>query len=189
MMSRNLTPGPLNSTVLARAAAGVASVALAVTLTSCSFSFGELEPVGEGATPPVDTVEQTEEEATTDEEPVDDGAAEPVDSGETDGEFPVDPAEALTWADDTYWLSGTGDAFYRLDWTPSSGTTIELTHSGSSNFIIVCYGEDGTRYASIVNEIGVYEGSTALADVPLLDGPEAVEYIHIQADGAWTLTR
>jgi hypothetical protein len=184
MTSRNLTPNPLSGTVLTRATAGVASLALAMALTSCSFSFGELEPVGGDATPPADTTEQVAEDTTDDA-----GAVDPVDTENSDSEFPMDPAEALTWAGDTYWLSGTGTAFYRLDWSLSSSTTLQLTHSGSSNFIIETYGADGNRYASLVNEIGAYEGPSVIADLPMVDGPEAVSYVYIRADGAWTIAR
>ncbi|WP_233571149.1 hypothetical protein [Nocardiopsis sp. Huas11] len=172
---------------------GTASLALAAALSSCScsFSVGELEPVGEDATPPTDsapaeetgTAEQDTEDGTTEE-----AAEEPADTGSEEG-LPMPASEALTWDSDTYWLSGTGEALYRLDWTPSADMTLELTHSGSSNFIIVTYGADETRHASIVNEIGAYEGSVTLGDLPLLDGPEAVEYFHIQADGPWTIGR
>ncbi|WP_156365826.1 hypothetical protein [Nocardiopsis sp. NRRL B-16309] len=182
----------MSGTVLARATAGVASLVLAATLTSCSFSLGELEPVGGETSAPAeeapaeetDTAEQDTETGTTE-----DAAEEPADTADSQNVLPMPASEALTWGSDNYWLSGTGDALYRLDWTPSSDMTLELTHSGSSNFIIVTYGADETRYASIVNEIGAYEGSVTLGDLPLLDGAEAVDYLHIQADGPWTIGR
>ncbi|GAA1072567.1 hypothetical protein [Nocardiopsis metallicus] len=190
-MNLDLNPGSPRCTLLARAAAGTASLTLAVALTSCSFQIGDLQPVGEDTSAPVDSAEEPVTDA--DEQPEEDGAAgDEAEEAAVDGtqdELPMDPAEAVTWAGDNYWLSGSGDAFYRLDWTLADSTTLQLTHSGSSNFIIVTYGADGTRYASMVNEIGDYEGSTTMSDLPLLDGPEAVEFIHIQADGAWTIGR
>lgn len=190
-MNRSTTfPSPAGP-VLARTAAAIASLTLATALTSCSFSVGELEPVnGEepSATPTMaaepDAAEQGEESPV--EDAPDTGDAGDADTG--DG-LPMDASQAQAWAEDNYWLSGTGEAFYRLDWTLANSTTLQLTHSGSSNFIIVTYGADGTRYASMVNEIGAYEGGVTMSDLPLLDGPEAVEYIHIQADGAWTIGR
>ncbi|WP_304454661.1 hypothetical protein [Nocardiopsis sp. YSL2] len=191
-MSSHLTLAPLSGTVLARATAGTASLVLAATLTSCSFSLGELEPVGEDAVAPAestpsaepDTAEQDGEGAATE-----DVIAEHSETEDAQNVLPMDASEALTWDSETYWLSGTGEALYRLDWTPSSDMTLDLTHSGSSNFIIVTYGADETRYASLVNEIGAYEGSVTLGDLPLLDGAEAVDYLHIKADGAWTIAR
>ncbi|MFE3456611.1 hypothetical protein ACFXKD_03630 [Nocardiopsis aegyptia] len=191
-MSSNPTLIPLSGTVLARATAGIASLVLATTLTSCSFSLGELEPVGEESAAPADS--DTAAETDTAEQDGEGTATEDVIEEHSETEdaqnvLPMAASEALTWDSETYWLSGTGEALYRLDWTPTSDMTMELTHSGSSNFIIVCYGADETRYASIVNEIGAYEGSVTLSDVPLLDGAEAVSYLHIQADGPWTIGR
>ena len=187
-MNRSTTDSPLSTgTVITRAAAVIGSLTLAAALTSCSFSFGELQPVGEeeSSAAPVEEPDPAEQ---AEESPAEDAPA-PDTAPDSGGGFPVDPAQAQVWAEDVFWLSGSGEAFYRLDWTPSSSTVMELTHSGSSNFIIVTYGTNGERYASIVNEIGAYEGSSALADLPLLDGPEAVDYLHIQADGPWTLAR
>ncbi|GAB2506177.1 hypothetical protein [Nocardiopsis aegyptia] len=191
-MSSNLIPFPLSGTVLARSTAGIASLVLATTLTSCSFALGELEPVGEESAAPAESTPSAEPD--TAEQDGESTAAEDVIEEHSEAEdaqnvLPMAASEALTWDSETYWLSGTGEALYRLDWTPSSDMTLDLTHSGSSNFIIVTYGADETRYASLVNEIGAYEGSVTLGDLPLLDGAEAVDYLHIQADGAWTIAR
>jgi hypothetical protein len=101
----------------------------------------------------------------------------------------VDPAEALAWDSETYWLSGSGDALYQLDWTASPGTALQLTHSGSANFIVVPYDADGARIGGIANEIGVFEGESVLDDAAILGGAGEIEFVHIQADGDWTITR
>jgi hypothetical protein len=191
-MNLDLNPGSPHGTLLARAAAGAAALTLAAALTSCSFQIGELEAIGEDSSEPVDSAEEPETD--TDGQAEEDGTAEDdseeaAAGGGTQDELPMDPSEAVTWAGDNYWLSGSGEAFYRLDWTLTDSTTLNLTHSGSSNFIITTYGADGKRYASMVNEIGVYEGSTTMSDLPMVDGPEAVEFIHINADGSWTIGR
>jgi hypothetical protein len=180
-------PRPLRGTVLGRTCAGLASAALAVTLTSCSFQLGELEPVSEDASAPADAA--ASEETETAEQPEGSPAEETADTGETGAELPVDPAEALVWDSETYWLSGSGDALYQLDWTASSGATLQLTHSGSANFIVVPYDADGARIGGIANEIGVFEGESVLDDAAILGGAGEIEFVHIQADGDWTITR
>ncbi|MFI6576818.1 hypothetical protein ACIBFB_13530 [Nocardiopsis sp. NPDC050513] len=186
-MKRDLIPHPLSGTVLARATAGIASAALAVTLTSCAFSFGELEPVGEER--PTSASPAAAEETAAAEQPAEGGAEEVPAAEGVWNELPVDPSGALAWDDETYWLSGSGDALYRLDWTPTATTTLELTHSGSANFIVVPYDADGARLGSLANEIGAYEGNSVLEEAAILGSAAEVEFIHIQADGAWTIGR
>ncbi len=188
-MNRHPIPRSLSGTVLARATAGIASVAFAMALTSCSFSAGELEPVGGGEPAPAGSAEP---EATDTAEQVEGGEDATEEAPETegaDGGLPVDPSEAVAWDEETFWLSGTGDALYRIDWTPSAGSALQLTHSGSSNFIVTPYGADGTRLGNITNEIGVYEGESMLDEAAILGGVAEIEFVHIEADGDWTITR
>ncbi|MDA2803634.1 hypothetical protein [Nocardiopsis suaedae] len=197
-MFRIPTLHPPAGAVLARAAAVVASVSLAAGLSGCSFSIGDPQPVGEEQEGSADEegydIDEGDGEASADDADAQDADAQ--DGGETgtdvenpnDG-LPVDASQATTWASDSYWLQGTGEGLYRLEWTPTDDTTVELTHSGSKNFIIETYGEDGDRYASLVNEIGVYEGSSRFGDLPMVDGSEAVVYLYVRADGAWTIGR
>lgn len=118
---------------------GVAHLVLAAALTSCSFSAGELNPLGGAAAPPDAPAPADTDTAGQDGADQDgagqDGAGEPADTGGAGGGLPVDPSEAVAWNGDTYWLSGTGDALYRLDWTASAATTLQLTHAGDANFI------------------------------------------------------
>ncbi|MCY9786032.1 hypothetical protein KIK06_19255 [Nocardiopsis sp. EMB25] len=188
-MIRGLVPHPQSGAVLPRAAAGVASIALAAALTSCSFNIGELEPVGEDATPPAETEETGSEEQSGQTGAAEDGVGEGTNTGAAGEELPVDPAEAVAWDEETFWLSGSGDALYRIDWTPSASTALEFTHTGGANFIVVPYDADGIRFGSLVNEIGAYEGDTVLGDAVLLGDAGGIEFIHIQADGAWTMGR
>ncbi|PDP87280.1 hypothetical protein CQJ94_12345 [Glycomyces fuscus] len=188
-MNRDLIPRALNGTVLTRATAGVASVALAAALTSCSFSVGELEPVGEGEPAPAASAEPEATDSAGQAAGGGDGGEEAADTGDAGGELPVDPSEAVAWDEETFWLSGSGDALYRLDWTPSADSALQLTHSGSSNFIVAPYDADGTRLGSIVNEIGAYEGESLLEEAAILGGAAEIAFVHVQADGAWTLTR
>ncbi|RKS08240.1 hypothetical protein DFP74_3936 [Nocardiopsis sp. Huas11] len=187
MFKYDLSPRTLSGSLRARTAAGIASLTLVAALTSCSFQIGELEPINEDASAPTDAAEETDTTEQAEEEQAEDTAeTEPID--DTAG-LPVDPSEALAWDTETFWLSGTGDALYQIDWTAADTTTLQLTHSGSANFIVVPYDADGARLGSIANEIGVYEGSIELGEASILEGAEAIEYIHVQADGEWTLTR
>ncbi|WP_017624770.1 hypothetical protein [Nocardiopsis chromatogenes] len=196
-MTRFPTLHPPAGTALARAATVIASVSLAVGLTGCSFSIGDPQPVGEeqegSAAEEGYDIDEGDGDASADDADAQDAAADDADEA-VDGEnpldgLPVDASQAKTWASDSYWLQGTGEGLYRLEWTPTDDTTVELTHSGSKNFIIESYGEDGERYASLVNEIGVYEGSSRFGDLPMVDGSEAVAYLYVRADGAWTIGR
>jgi len=58
----------------------------------------------------------------------------------------------------------------------------EMTHSGSSNFIVTLLDDNGNTVDLLVNEIGTFDGSKAVSirntGMYLLD---------IQADGAWTI--
>ncbi|SEL06904.1 hypothetical protein [Nonomuraea pusilla] len=60
----------------------------------------------------------------------------------------------------------------------------ELTHSGSSNFIVSPVDPGGAEQASIVNEIGRYKGTVLVNEE---DG-KVLRAFKIQADGPWTLT-
>lgn len=86
------------------------------------------------------------------------------------------PSSARRWIG-TH-ASGRSDDVLALE-TPSSGlVTMKLTHTGSANFIVDAYTQDGRQ--NLVNEIGHYKG-----EVPLPDG---TFLITIHADGRWTLT-
>lgn len=71
--------------------------------------------------------------------------------------------------------SGAGDAVLR--YTRSGGAVARFTHDGESNFIVWAYRDDG-RSDLLVNEIGSYDGSTAIR------GPA---WLEVRADGNWTI--
>ncbi len=60
---------------------------------------------------------------------------------------------------------------------------IELAHNGKRNFIVSMYTLDGDLVDSLVNEIGAFEGSTAVG----IDNT-SVYALDILADGEWTIS-
>jgi len=75
--------------------------------------------------------------------------------------------------------SGTGSAVLVVDPSAVRGlTTVAITHSGESNFVVWAYGERNADL--LVNEIGSYSGRTIL--------PTWAIALEIEADGAWTIT-
>lgn len=84
---------------------------------------------------------------------------------------PVSQARAVTAA-----LDGNGDDFVRfLGPTP---TTMQSTHDGSSNFIVVALEPSGAFAEGVINEIGPYVGTDLI--------PRGTKYLDIQADGSWS---
>lgn len=191
-MNRVLVLRPLTGNVLVRAAAGLAAVTFATAVTSCSFSVGDLRPVGQEESAPTDAAEAGETEtAEADEQPAEEEGEteEAADAGAGAG-MPVDPADAVVWDDATYWLSGSGDALYQLEWTPQANAALELTHTGTANFIVVPYDAEGTRMGSIANDIGAVESEFVLEEEEAIFGDAGeIEFIHVQADGDWTISR
>lgn len=59
-----------------------------------------------------------------------------------------------------------------------------LTHAGSSNFIVHPVDPGGAEQASIVDEIGSYQGTVIVNE----DVGKVLRGFKIKADGAWTLT-
>lgn len=96
---------------------------------------------------------------------------EPVDEPE-----PVKPAPIN--------LSGTGQTATEKFTLQSGLAVFKMTHSGSSNFIVVLLDSAGNEVDySLVNEIGAFNGSKAVQI------PDSGEYLlDIQAGGAWTVT-
>ncbi|MEW9532337.1 hypothetical protein [Microbispora sp. NPDC049125] len=76
-------------------------------------------------------------------------------------------------------VDGRSDDVVRLDPRSSGLTTVNARHSGSSNFIVDAYTENGEE--NLVNEIGSWHG-----EVPLPDGTILVT---IKADGVWSLKK
>jgi len=58
-----------------------------------------------------------------------------------------------------------------------------MTHNGSSNFIIELLNSEGSVEDYLVNEIGIFEGSTAV-NIP----ETGVYLLNINADGGWEVS-
>lgn len=93
-------------------------------------------------------------------------------------EITLEPLSAATpWETDEDEFTGSGDDVVQLAWTPEGLTTLSMTHDGSSNFAI--WGYTSTSRDLLANEIGAYDGQTALTAGTLL--------LAVSADGGWTL--
>lgn len=67
---------------------------------------------------------------------------------------------------------------------PQDGLAVaRMDHQGESNFIVYLLGESGEEIGpSMVNEIGVFEGSSAFAST------SGTYLLNVDADGPWTIT-
>lgn len=91
----------------------------------------------------------------------------------------VKPIEQARAWNPTTVLKGTGDDVLRVS-PPSAGlVTLQLTHSGRSNFAVQSYSLDGDSDL-LVNEIGKFKGEVLL--------PDQTALLTVEADGAWTGT-
>ena len=80
-------------------------------------------------------------------------------------------------------FTGTGPKASSLFWLDKTLTTFEMSHDGSSNFAIWLLDSDGENVDLLVNEIGSFDGSTAIGL------PAAGVYVlDIYADGDWTIS-
>jgi hypothetical protein len=75
-------------------------------------------------------------------------------------------------------LLGKGDDVVQIAPSSAGLVTLNITHNGSSNFVVTGYGPNGADL--MVNEIGKYSGQVPLADGSFL--------LTVGADGAWTVT-
>lgn len=75
-------------------------------------------------------------------------------------------------------LSGNGDDVVVVTPATSGLVTLDLTHSGASNFAVFGYGESGGSL--LVNEIGDYSGQVLV--------PNGTVVLEVTADGAWSGT-
>ena len=99
---------------------------------------------------------------------------------EADGAWTIDLAhlsESPRWdGKDPY--EATGDSIVIVDGVAEGLTPVTLTHDGESNFAIWAWGESYPDL--IVNDIGVYAGTTLLPDGSLV--------LQVNADGNWTIS-
>ncbi len=87
--------------------------------------------------------------------------------------------KAPNWKGKSY--SGFGDQVIELKKALSSNTLLNLSHTGSSNFIVWTYDNNGKKLELKINKIGAYSGQKFLGS--------RVKYISIQSDGDWTIRR
>ena len=98
---------------------------------------------------------------------------------EADGDWSIDLVhlgEAPRWDGETTY-EATGDSIVIVDGVADGLTPVTLTHQGESNFAIWAWGESHPNL--IVNDIGVYDGTTLLPDGSLV--------LQVDADGTWTI--
>lgn len=98
---------------------------------------------------------------------------------EADGDWSIDLvhlSEAPRWDGETTY-EATGDSIVIVDGVADGLTPVTLTHQGESNFAIWAWGESYPDL--IVNDIGVYDGTTLLPDGSLV--------LQVEADGTWTI--
>lgn len=99
---------------------------------------------------------------------------------EADGAWTLDLvhlSEAPRWDGEAPY-EATGDSIVIVDGVAEGLTPVTLTHDGESNFAIWAWGESYPDL--IVNDIGVYEGTTLLPDGSLV--------LQVTADGNWTIS-
>ena len=81
-------------------------------------------------------------------------------------------------------VEGSGDDVVAFSVPGNDPSVLELTHSGTSNFVATSYTADNERIDLLVNVIGSYSGRVP---INFLVG-EDIAFIEISADGGWTLT-
>ncbi len=82
--------------------------------------------------------------------------------------------------DDTTSFSGTGDGVTGI--TSHSGGNWHITNSGSSNFVVIQYGESLGYMELLVNEIGNYDGT-----VKVESGDNI--FFKVTSEGSWTIKK
>src|SRR5699024_10073928 len=70
---------------------------------------------------------------------------------------------------------GGGDAVLKI--ADLNATTVNVRHSGSSNFQVSAWSEEHRKY--LINELGMFDSRLALPEAPL--------FLEIVADGSWRL--
>jgi hypothetical protein len=70
-----------------------------------------------------------------------------------------------------------------------SVAVFDMTHTGTSNFAVTLYADDGTYVDGLANEIGSYSGEKSVTvDGKLLDASPGIHWLNVEADGDWTIT-
>ena len=79
-------------------------------------------------------------------------------------------------------VTGRGDDVVTID-KPDIPAIVEITHQGSSNFVVTNFDHSGERIELLVNEIGAYSGTRPIDFAQ----SEWTNRLEIQADGSWTV--
>lgn len=82
-------------------------------------------------------------------------------------------------------FEGSGDKIISLDSPLTEPRILEISNSGSSNFVVKSYDEYGNYIDLLVNEIGKYQGKLL---VGVLAREEPVSRFEITSSGNWMLT-
>jgi hypothetical protein len=65
---------------------------------------------------------------------------------------------------------------------------VNMTHTGSSNFAVVLWADNGDYVDLLANEIGVYSGEKAVTvNGGLFNPSPGIHWLDIDADGSWTI--
>jgi hypothetical protein len=85
-------------------------------------------------------------------------------------------------------LTGSGpDVLVPIDLT-SGVAVFNMTHSGTSNFIVTLYADDGDYVDNLANEIGAYSGETSVTvNGGLFNASPGIHWVTVDADGDWTI--
>lgn len=80
-------------------------------------------------------------------------------------------------------VSGSGDDVIEFAIPNGDPGLLDITHDGSSNFVVDSFTADNEDVGLLVNEIGPYTGTRPINFIG-----DPVGLLEIQADGAWTIT-
>ncbi|MEI9907797.1 MAG: hypothetical protein WDO06_07790 [Actinomycetota bacterium] len=75
-------------------------------------------------------------------------------------------------------IAGHGSQVIKFAKPISGFKKILITHNGESNFYVRPMNSRGVATYSLINEIGIYKGTTIL--------PAGTQYLAFEADGDWT---
>ena len=84
-------------------------------------------------------------------------------------------------------VSGTGNDVIDFQIPGDAPAVLDLTHDGTSNFIVWSLDNSFAKIDLLVNEIGNYQGRR-MVHGGWFTQPELVRHLEIKADGAWSIT-
>ncbi len=85
-------------------------------------------------------------------------------------------------------LAGNGAQAYFPIALTSGVAVFNMTHSGSSNFAVTLWADDGDYVDLLANEIGDYSGERSVTvDGGVLNASPGIHWLDVDADGTWTI--